>query len=65
MAVNIMDQLDKDFELNSGLGGSIMDKLNAAIVAAGGDAHVGTIEDRIKALHAAQAAASEDDTEEE
>lgn len=52
MAINIMDQLDQDYELNSGIGGSIMDKLNAAIVAEGGEAHVGTIQDRIKALNA-------------
>lgn len=48
MAVNIMHQLDKDFNLQSGHGGTIMDKLNA-----------GTIADRVKALHEAQAEAAD------
>lgn len=43
MAINIMDQLDKDFSLKSGNGGSIVNKLNMAIENAGGEAHVGTI----------------------
>lgn len=52
MAINIMDQLDKDFSLKSGNGGSIVNKLNMAIENAGGEAHVGTIQDRVKELNA-------------
>ena len=50
MAVNIMHQLDQSHNLNSGLGGSIVSKINMAIVALGGEAHEGTIQDRYKAL---------------
>lgn len=52
MAINIMDQLNKDLELQSGHGGTIVDKINQAIVKAGGEAHAGTIEERLKALKA-------------
>ena len=52
MAVNIMHQLDENYNLQSGLGGSIISKVNAAIVDLGGEAHEGTIQDRIKVLKA-------------
>lgn len=52
MAVNIMHQLDENYNLASGLGGSIVSKVNAAIVDLGGEAHEGTIKDRIKVLKA-------------
>lgn len=52
MAINIMHQLDESHALNSGNGGSIVSKLNAAIVALGGEAHEGTIQDRYKVLKA-------------
>ena len=52
MAVNIMHQLDESHALNSGLGGSIVSKINMAIVALGGEAHEGTIQDRYKVLKA-------------
>lgn len=52
MAINIMDQLNQSHALNSGYGGSIVSKLNAAIVALGGEAHEGTIQDRYKVLKA-------------
>ena len=37
MAVNIMHQLDENYNLASGLGGSIVSKVNAAIVDLGGE----------------------------
>lgn len=52
MAVNIMHQLDESHNLQSGLGGSIVSKINMAIVALGGEAHEGTIQDRYKVLKA-------------
>lgn len=52
MAVNIMHQLDESHALKSGLGGSIVSKINMAIVALGGEAHEGTIQDRYKVLKA-------------
>ena len=50
MAVNIMHQIDESHGLKSGLGGSIVSKINMAIVALGGEAHEGTIQDRYKVL---------------
>lgn len=52
MAINIMHQLDESYNLESGHGGSIVSKINAAIVDLGGEAHEGTIQDRIKVLKA-------------
>lgn len=52
MAVNIMHQLDESHNLQSGLGGSIVSKINMAIVGLGGEAHEGTIQDRYKILKA-------------
>ena len=52
MAINIMHQLDESHNLKSGFGGSIVSKINMAIVGLGGEAHEGTIQDRYKILKA-------------